>query len=218
MGGVNRDADEAINLAMKSGDYIVQEKIPLSIWAEDMPEFDENEGVIKTIQYQTDFRCLFEDRHMFGFVCRYGSVPTNVGSGGGFQPMAVLNSDMSVREATLRVNEAILNMEPSDVLEAVELQKKLAISEQFTYLLGPVKMALRPRIITSGQIEYLNQYCSGIWSDCLALEKMWIDGELENIINIEAEELDIARSQPWGGSPAILASDGIFSFGAHKQS
>jgi hypothetical protein len=90
--------------------------------------------------------------------------------------------------------------------------------EQFTYLLGPVKMALRPRIITLDQIEYLGQYCSGIWSDCLTLEKMWLNGDLENIINIEAEELDIARSQPWGGSPAILASDGIFSFGAHKRS
>ena len=218
VGGVNHDADEAINLALESGDYIVQEKIPLSLWAEDMPELDEDEGIIKAIQYQTDFRCLFEDAHMFGFVCRYGSVPTNVGSGGGFQPMAILNSDMSVREATLRVNEAILNMDTSDVLEAMELQKKLAISEQFTYLLGPVKMALRPRIITSGQIEYLKQYCAGIWSDCLTLEKMWINGDLEDIINIEAEELDIARSQPWGGSPAILASDGIFSFGAHKQS
>jgi len=94
----------------------------------------------------------------------------------------------------------------------------MAMSEQFTYLLGPVKMALRPRIITSDQIEYLGQYCSGIWSDCLTLEKMWLNGDLANIINIEEEELDIARSQPWNGSPAILASDGIFSFGAHKQS
>jgi len=216
VGGVNRDGDEAIKLALESGDYIVQEKIPLPLWAEDMPEFDEATGVIKTVQYQTDFRCLFRDTHMFGFVCRYGSVPTNVGSGGGFQPMAVLKSDMSVREATLRVNEAILNMDTGDVLEAMELQKEMAMSDQFTYLLGPVKMALRPRIITSDQIEYLGHYCSGIWSDCLKLEKMWLNGNLANIINIESEELDIARSQPWNGSPAILASDGIFSFGAHK--
>jgi len=218
VGGVNMDADKAINLALESGDYIVQEKIPLPLWAEDMPEFDETTGIIKAVQYQTDFRCLFQDTHMFGFVSRYGSVPTNVGSGGGFQPMAVLQSDMSVREATLRVNEAILSMNTPDVLEAMDLQKEMAMSEQFTYLLGPVKMALRPRILTSGQIKYLGQYCSGIWSDCLALEKMWLNGELDNIINIEAEELGIARSQPWGGSPAILASDGIFSFGAHKQS
>jgi hypothetical protein len=217
VGGVDKDAGEAINLALQSGDYIVQEKIPLPLWAEDIPEFDEDTGVVKAVQYQTDFRCLFEDHHMFGFVCRYGSVPTNVGSGGGFQPMAVLTSDISVREATFRVNEAIQKMDTTDVLEAAELQKKMAMSEHFTYLLGPVKMALRPRIITSAQIEYLKQYCDGIWSDCLTLETMWLKGELDNIINIESEELDIARSQPWGGSPAILASDGIFSFGAHKQ-
>jgi hypothetical protein len=216
VGGVDKNADEAIDLALQSGDYIVQEKIPLPLWAEDMPEFDDRIGALRAVQYQTDFRCLFAENHMFGFVCRYGSVPTNVGSGGGFQPMAVLNSNMSVREATLRVNNAILEMDTEDVQEAIALQKKLAINERFTYLLGPVKMALRPRIITPAQIEYLSQYCAGIWSDCLTLEKMWLNGELDSIINIEPEELDIARLQPWGGSPAILASDGIFSFGAHK--
>ena len=30
VGGVNPDADEAVNLALRAGDYIVQEKIPLS--------------------------------------------------------------------------------------------------------------------------------------------------------------------------------------------
>jgi hypothetical protein len=216
VGGVDKDADQAIELALQSGDYIVQEKIPLAIWAEDMPEYDQDQGRIEAVQYQTDFRCLFEQNQLFGFVCRYGSVPTNVGSGGGFQPMAVLKSDLSVREATLRVNDAILKMDTADVLEAIALQKSLAMDERFTYLLGPVKMALRPRIIASAQIEYLAGYCAGIWSDCLKLEKMWLKGDIDDLINIEADELDIAKSQPWGGSPAILASDGIFSFGAHK--
>ncbi len=216
VGGVNSDADEAIELAINSGDYIVQEKIPLALWAEDMPEFDEGEGRIEAFQYQTDFRCLFEQDHLFGFVCRYGSVPTNVGSGGGFQPLAILQSDLSVREATLRINDAILKMDPGDVKEAAMLQKDLALHERFTYLLGPVNIALRPRIITSAQIEYLKGYCAGIWSDCLTLEKMWLNGDLDTLINIEPEELEIAKMQPWGGSAAILASDGIFSFGAHK--
>ena len=47
---------------------------------------------------------------------------------------------------------------------------------------------------------------------------VWEKGELDHMIDIEPEELDIARSQPWSGSPVIFASDGIFSFGAHKQS
>ncbi len=45
---------------------------------------------------------------------------------------------------------------------------------------------------------------------------MWMAGELDHIIGIEPEELEIAKSQPWNGSSAILAADGIFSFGAHQ--
>ena len=40
-------------------------------------------------------------------------------------------------------------------------------------------------------------------------------GELDEIINIEDKELEIARMNPWGGSSAIIASDGLFSFGAN---
>jgi hypothetical protein len=47
---------------------------------------------------------------------------------------------------------------------------------------------------------------------------MWLDGELDDIIKIEEEELEIARLQPWGGSPAIIASDGLFGFTARKTS
>ena len=38
---------------------------------------------------------------------------------------------------------------------------------------------------------------------------------LDHIIKIEKRELDIARMNPWGGSSAIIAADGLFSFGAH---
>ena len=34
-------------------------------------------------------------------------------------------------------------------------------------------------------------------------------------LEFENEELEIIRSQPWNGSPAIFASEGLFSFGAH---
>jgi hypothetical protein len=54
-----------------------------------------------------------------------------------------------------------------------------------------------------------------MWSDCLTLEKMWLSGELDDIITIDKEELEIARLQPWGGTPAIIASDGLFDFGAN---
>ena len=74
---------------------------------------------------------------------------------------------------------------------------------------------IRPRLLTTGQLDALEKYCSALWSDCLTLEKMWLSGEMDHIVNIEERELEIARMNPWGGSSAIIASDGLFSFGAH---
>ncbi len=218
VGGIHNDIDDIINRALKNGgynDYIVQEKIPLNLWSEKMPDIDLEDHCIKEFLYQTDFRCLFGRDGLHGFLGRFGKVPTNVGSGGGVQPLAVLRSNMSVGDATKQINEAILNMKYEAVLEALEEQKQLAMDHQFTYLLGPIKIALRPRLITIDQMKSLEKYCKGIWASCLTLEQMWLAEELEIIICIEPEELEIVRSQPWRGSPAIFASDGLFSFGAH---
>ena len=220
VGGIHHNIDDIINLVLKDehySDYIVQEKIPLNLWTESMPELDLENHSVREVHCQTDFRCLFGQKGLFGFLCRYGSVPTNVGSGGGVQPLAVLRSEMSIGEATKRINEAILSRDYDEVLEALEHQQKMAMEHQFTYLLGPIKIALRPRLITAGQMKALETYCAGIWSDCLTLEKMWLSGELDVMVNIEPEELEIIRSQPWGGAPAIFASDGLFSFGAHVK-
>ncbi|MBW1981150.1 MAG: hypothetical protein JRJ12_07995 [Deltaproteobacteria bacterium] len=212
VGMVNNDVDEAINLALKEGNYIVQQKIPLELWAEEIPAL--REGTVTVERYQTDFRCLFGPRGMFGFLGRYGGVPTNVGSGGGVQPLAVLQSEMSVREAVSRINEAIAAMDYGDLRQVVERQKQLALEHDFTYLLGPIKIALRPRVITAAQLKALEQYCAALWADCLELERMWLAGELDHMVKIEEEELEIARLQPWGGSAAIIASDGLFDFGS----
>jgi len=215
VGQINKDADKAIDLALNKKDYIVQEKIPLALWAEDIPVL-ENEHVVME-RCQTDFRCVMGHKGMFGFIGRYGGVPTNVGSGGGFQPLAILGSDMPVREAVDRMNETIFRIEYELLSEVDRMQKKMAIENEFTYLLGPVKIAMRPRVITTDQLTALESYCTKLWSDCLVLEKMWLTGELDEIIKIEEEELKIARMHPWGGNPAIIASDGLFSFGAHPD-
>ncbi|MFH1625967.1 MAG: hypothetical protein ABID54_12550 [Pseudomonadota bacterium] len=217
VGGVNKDVDEAIDLALKEENYIVQEKIPLEFWAEENPELDPTERRVVIARYQTDFRCLMGPAVVFGFLCRFGGVPTNVGSGGGVQPLGVLRSPISIKEAVARINRALLESKYDDLLEVVDTQKAMALEEKFTYLLGPIKITLRPRVITTGQIEALKAYCAAIWADCLTLEKMWFSGELDDIIKIEAEELEIARSQPWRGSEAIIASDGLFNFGAHVE-
>ncbi len=217
VGEVDPDWDEAIELALQTGNYIVQEKVPLELWAEELPEIDKERSQIILARRQTDFRCLMGPDQVFGFLCRYGGVPTNVGSGGGVQPLTILKSPMSVKEAATRINRSILEMDYQHLLEIEDLQKAMAIEERFTYLLGPIKIALRPRIITLAQLSDLEKYCATVWSDSLMLEKMWHAGALDEYIDIEHEELEIARLQPWKGGPAIFASDGLFSFGAHLE-
>ena len=215
VGTVNHDADAAIDLALKAGDYIVQEKIPLALWAEEIPRL--KNGKIELKRYQTDFRCLMGPHGMLGFVGRYGGVPTNVGSGGGFQPLAILSSDMGIRDAVAHINETISSLDVGDLLQVIEEQNQMAVNFDFTYLLGPVKIALRPRLITAGQIEALKSYGQKMWADCLTLEKLWLAGQLDDLIRIEEEELEIARMNPWHGSAAIIASDGLFGFGAEPS-
>jgi hypothetical protein len=212
VGEVNSDIDEAIELALGEGNYIVQEKIPLPLWAEEVPRLANDKVCLE--QVQTDFRCLVGPRGLLGFVGRFGGVPTNVGSGGGFQPLALLRSQISVKDAVKQINDAILSMSSGELKQIIEEQNKMATEMEFTYLLGAVKVALRPRVITHEQITAVNNYGHKLWADCLLLEKMWRTGELDDIVRIETEELDIARMQPWQGSAAIIASDGLFNFGA----
>ncbi len=214
VGGVHPGADEAVETALGSEDYIVQEKVPLELWAEDIPVLKDGEVCIE--RFQTDFRCLTGPRGLFGFLGRIGGVPTNVGSGGGVQPLAILHSDMPVREAVKRINDAVLSADHGAVEEAVRMQKQMALDFDFTYLPGPIPIALRPRLITPAQISALENYCRQLWSDCLTMERLWLSGRLGGIVKIEEEELEIARMNPWGGSPAIIASDGLFGFGAEE--
>lgn len=216
VGGVNPDADEAVGLALEKGLYIVQEKIPLYHWAEECVSYDARQGVILE-RVQTDFRCLFGASGLFGFLVRYGGVPTNVGSGGGVQPLALLKSNLSIREAVKRINDAMLSIDADELRGVLEMQQQLALDQRFTYLLGPIKMALRPRLITAQHLDQLRSYTEAVWSDCLILEKLYLAGELDDMIDIEDEELSICKSQKWGGAAAIFATDGLFSFGAHPE-
>jgi len=208
------DADTAIETALSKGGYIVQQKVAMDLWGETMPEIDRNENRIVLRNRQTDFRCLIGPGEVFGFLCRFGDVPTNVGSGGGVQPMAILNSPMTIHEAVNRINQTIAKMDFAELLAIEDEQNAMAVKARFTYLLGPIKIALRPRIITPQQLVDLKSYCNAMWEDSIQLEKMWLAGELDDFIDIEEEELEIARLQPWQGGPAIFAADGLFGFGA----
>ena len=83
------------------------------------------------------------------------------------------------------------------------------------YLKGPTPITLRPRIITQNHLVALQEYSKNLWIDLLKLEKMWIKGKLDQVVELVEGEAKIARMQPWRGSQALIASDGLFSFGAH---
>jgi hypothetical protein len=217
VGHVHPNADEAIDLALREGHYIVQSKVDLNLWAEDIPEVDSQSGRVGLHRRQTDFRCLFGPGTVFGFLGRFGNVPTNVGSGGGVQPLAILRTSISTSEAVHKLNQILMDLAPSDLLALKRLQQDMATKARFTYVNGPIPIALRPRLVTHSQIESLKRYCGAVWADCITLEKMWHGGELDDFIDIEEEELAIARLQPWRGGPAIFAADGLFSFGAHPE-
>jgi hypothetical protein len=131
--------------------------------------------------------------------------------------LAILKSDIAVGEAAKRINDAMLQIDAEELRGVLEMQQQLSLDHRFTYLLGPIKMALRPRLITLEHLAALKGYTEAVWSDCLILERMYLEGVLDEMIDIEDEELTICQSQPWGGAAAIFATDGLFSFGAHPE-
>jgi len=211
--GLRRDdPDRCIAAALEQGEYIVQQLIPPELWAELLPELEPGSSSPVLRPAQTDFRCLICDAGLIGFVCRYGGIPTNVGMGGGTQAVALV--DGSAGEAAALLLKAIEGMSYSDFKELADEVDRTALSYGLTYLKGPMPQALRPRIINYEQLASLERYAAGIWQDCVKLEKWWRKGLLDDFLTLSREDKEIACLQPWNGTPAILASDGLYSFGA----
>jgi len=91
VGHLRENWERDVETAVQEGDYIVQEFIPLDTWTEEQPWVDREKGKVYLRTWQTDFRCLITDEGLIGFVGRFGGVPTNVGSGGGVQPLAAVS-------------------------------------------------------------------------------------------------------------------------------
>jgi len=217
VGPQRESPDEDIQKALEEESYIVQFFIPKGIWAEEYPWLDPQGEEIILKQWQTDFRCFIDDTGLIGFLARFGGIPTNVGAGGGGQSVAILKTEIPVKEAVHRINEAIIGLGYSTVMEIQEEVDKMGLELGHTYLQGPTPTTLRPRIITQNHLLSLQEYGANLWSDLLKLERMWREGKLDHVVQMGGGEMEIARMQPWGGSPALIASDGLFSFGAHLQ-
>ncbi len=195
------------------GEYIVQSAVPLPLWSEKMPEIEGGKVVLKT--KQTDFRCLITNRGVIGFLARYGGVPTNVGSGGGVQALAVITSGQTPAQATAEINQALAAMDFAQIKKIRQEIDQRAMAMKFIYLNGPIPIGLRPRLISPEQIKALKEYGQNLYQDTLVLEKAWRDGELDDIVHLSQPEREIALSQPrQADSPAMMASDGLFNFGA----
>jgi hypothetical protein len=203
-----------VQTALDAGDYIVQQLVPLGLWSEQStwPILEERSLFLK--EWQTDFRCFITDEGLQGFLARFGGVPTNVGSGGGIQPLAILKNDMRPRVAVEKINEGLLKLGYEAFVEIQNEVNKKAIEMGFTYLLGPIMISLRPRLLTMDHIGELRQYARNLWQDALKLEELWRGGELDDLVQVGPEERELALKQPWRGSPALMVSDGLFSFGA----
>jgi hypothetical protein len=218
IGYEEEDPGKCIRAALDAGGYIVQELIPLGLWSEEStwPLLEEQALVLK--EWQTDFRCFITHEGLQGFLARFGGVPTNVGSGGGIQPLAFLKDQIAPREAVDIINGALDELGYQGFVQIQEEVNKRAVDLGFTYLLGPITIALRPRILTAEHLEDLRQYARNLWRDAVTLEGFWRLGELDDFAGISEGEKELALVQPWEGSPALMVSDGLFSLGADLMS
>lgn len=217
IGFKSENPDSDIEKALNTKNYIVQELVPLNLWAEESPWLNDASSEVVLERWQTDFRCLITDAGLIGFLGRFGGIPTNVGSGGGTQPLAIVPGDTPTRDLVVEINRKILSIPYSDLKEIKESVDEKAIEMGHTYLLGPIKTALRPRLINEAQVRALTEYSVNLWKDAVKLEKMWREGSLDEFVDITDEEKRLARMAPWDGEPALMASDGLFSFGGHPD-
>ncbi|UCD71325.1 MAG: hypothetical protein JSW70_10050 [Syntrophobacterales bacterium] len=214
IGYKKKNPKKHIQSALDAGDYIVQQLVPLGLWSERSTWPHPEERSLFLREWQTDFRCFMTDEGLQGFLARFGGVPTNVGSGGGIQPIALLVSHMTPRAAVDRINEALLQLGYQAFTQIQNEVNRKAIEMGFTYLLGPIMIMLRPRLLTVDHIVDLRQYAHNLWQDAIKLEELWLAGKLDDVVQVPEEEKELALSQPWRGSPALMVSDGLFSFGA----
>jgi hypothetical protein len=214
VGYLEKCREKHIQTALEAGNYIVQQLIPLPLWSENSiwPLAEEQSLVLK--EWQTDFRCFITDDGLQGFLARFGSVPTNVGSGGGVQPLAVLRSDMPANVAVDEINQSLAKLGFGAFMQIQEEINQKATELGFTYLLGPILVTLRPRLLTMNHLAELRQYALNLWQDAVKMEELWRQKQLDDVVNIGEQEKELALKQPWRGSPALMVSDGLFSFGA----
>ena len=121
---------------------------------------------------------------------------------------------MVPRAAVDKINHALYQLGYQAFVQIQNEVNRKAIEMGFTYLLGPIMIMLRPRLLTVDHITDLRHYAHNLWHDAINLEELWRAGKLDDVVKVAEEEKELALNQPWLGSPALMVSDGLFSFGA----
>lgn len=212
VGPQTREVDAAVQAALKKGGYIVQSLVPVETWQEHYPAADLDGSRVRMEARQTDFRCFITHQGLIGFLGRFGGIPTNVGSGGGTQAFALLESDLSLKEADNLCNRALKALPLQVFLGVQEEVRQRSLELGFTYLLGPIPTSLKPRMLKGNHIAGLEHYARHLWQDAITLEGLWQQGLLEEVAPITPEEKELARLAPWEGRPALMVSDGLYNF------
>lgn len=206
------DPDWAIEEALKKGGYIVQSMVPVETWQECYPLPGPGGGGVCIEVRQTDFRCFITDAGVIGFLGRFGGIPTNVGSGGGTQSLAVVKDALDLQVADDIFNRALESI-PFHIYEEVrEEVEQRSLDLGFTYLLGPIPTSLKPRMLKEAHLRGLAHYARNLWQDALTLEKLWRAGKLDDVAPITPGEKELALAAPWEGRPALMVSDGLYNF------
>jgi hypothetical protein len=211
VGGLH-DPQAAVDTALAKGGYIVQDLVPLDTWQEYYPHLAGAPLRVQIEPRQTDFRCLISDAGLMGFLARFGGVPTNVGSGGGAQALAVVQGDLTLAEADRLANGALEGVPAEVFQEVAEAVRERSLELGFTYLPGPIPTSLKPRMLKPAHLFGLAHYARNLWKDAVILEKLWRQGRLDDVAPISPQEKELALMAPWDGQPALMASDGLYNF------
>lgn len=160
------------------------------------------------------FRMFFGPAGLIGFASRYSrQVPVNIGAGGGCQAIVVNRTGMSNSEVTEIIHHELLNLSVKELKLILECAERMSKRLGLVYKGTGTRVSLKPLVINEAQIIEMNAICKNLWKDLVYLEEAMLTGTIfpDSIFSCD-EHKEIVLANPWLGSPALIAVDGLFNF------
>lgn len=200
MKGANPDND--IQTALKSGDYVVQLLVDEEYAKQEVPWFEDGAFSLQT--RNTRFQTLVSDDGLVGFTAN---------SGGIVQPLACVPGGADTKYSEEKLNKIIAALKPKDVTDILGQLNEKSQELGLKTVGNGLDMMLRPRLMNEIQLTAFSVYAFTLRADCLALAKAWCEGELDGVIELPAEEKELAMLAPWDGQVSLTALTGLYVFG-----